>query len=240
MIARMTDELRDEIIMKEEVLLKRNKGTMEGLGVLILGLGAGGFGIANNAFFGLLYESETTCTLVTIVCIIVGLILIGLGIFLMCRLLPSAAEDRAKDNGYTVEEVIACNREYYDEDTLIISADEKLKPDNLIKVGIITENWFKCPVTRTHEIVRWSDIAAAWHDPGNIMVGIIKSNGDYLHIMAEERAFGEEVMSVISQKNPMTITTQKFSFEGKNYDALKQKKEVAELYLAQCAKMRAE
>lgn len=234
MIVKMTDELRERVMLKEEELLQRKKGKNEGLGVLILAIAAIGFGIANSAFLGVMYESDKTCTIVSIACIAVGVILVALGIYLMCKLMPSEAEDRAKNNGYSIEEVIECNRECGDADTLLISEDEKLKKISYFDTGIITENWFKLPKVTSYIIIRWSDIAAAWHDPGNIAVDVIKSNGDYFSIMAEKRAFGEEVMSVITQKNPMTITTRKFSFEGRNYDALKQSKEVAELYCAQC------
>ena len=165
---KMDEEQRKIMAIDREKLDKKKKMKSEGSGVLILAIAFLILGIANQAVFGILYDSSVTQLLITI-----GSLLLGVaGCVFGAKLLRKTGESVAEiirswnENLYTLEDIHDFYREVReDKDTLIFLANKKkVKEEDAATAGLLTKNWLKIPGQRGVRIARIPDIVAAWHD----------------------------------------------------------------------------
>lgn len=243
MILPLTEERKKLIYMDEEEYTAKKKRKNEGGALIFLGVCGLLFGAGNQLFLGVMYDSQTTMIAVTAGCVIAGIALLIWGIRMAGQTGDSNAEFWAKTSGYTVEEMIAFNRECQLPDTVLIHETQtNLRQEDSLATGVLTQHWFRIP----HEFkaLKLVDIAAIWYEQGTLegwdpSVFLLRSNGEVLHILAKKHkneAFGQELINEISKRNPMTITARYFTYEGSNYDAYSNAGEVAALYRRECEK----
>lgn len=235
MITSMTKAWEKELLWSEEELNKKSKMKNEGAGLLILGIGILAMGIVNHLLLHIIYESDVLWMAVSAGCVILGIVLTGFGVKLITKTGASVAEMTAKDSGYSVGEI----REFYTEcrqpDSLLLSLTmQPTKEKDFDKVGFLTKNWLRLPDRLFHGVMRIVDVAVIWYeesalpgyDPG---IFVVKSDGNMLYVKCVVDV-GKEIVEVLTGRNPRSIATRRFKFEGKEYDAFQDPQKVAELY----------
>lgn len=238
MIMPVTKTIETELLWSEEELTKKSKMKNEGAGPLILGIGILAMGIFNHILLHILYESDIIWSAVTVGCVLLGVVLIGLGVKLITKIGASAAEMTAKDSGYSKEEIMEFYRECRQPDSLLLSlTSQPSREADFIKVGYLTKNWLRLPDRIYHGVMRLADVAVIWYeesalpgyDPG---IFVVKSDGTLLYVKCKPDV-GEEIVEVVAGKNIKSITSRCFSFEGENYDAFQNPQKAAALYRKQ-------
>lgn len=238
MIMPVTKTIETELLWSEEELTKKSKMKNEGAGPLILGIGILAMGIFNHILLHILYESDIIWSAVTVGCVLLGVVLIGLGVKLITKIGASAAEMTAKDSGYSKEEIMEFYQECRQPDSLLLSLTaQPSRETDFIKVGYLTKNWLRLPDRIYHGVMRLADLAVIWYeesalpgyDPG---IFVVKSDGTLLYVKCKPDV-GEEIVEVVAGKNIKSITSRCFSFEGENYDAFQNPQKAAALYRKQ-------
>lgn len=235
MIAPMTKAWETELLWSEEELTKKGKMKNEGAGLLILGIGVLALGVFNHLLFHIIYESDIIWIIVTVGCVLLGIILTGLGGKLITKTGASVAEMTAKDSGYSPEEILEFYRECRQSDALLLSlTPQPSREKDFMKVGFLTKNWLRLPNRLYHGVMRISDMAVLWYeesalpgyDPG---IFAVKSDGNMLYVKCRPDA-GTEFAEALIRRNPRTITARRFTFEGNDYDAFQNPQKAADLY----------
>lgn len=236
---KMDEEQRKIMVIDQEKLDKKKKMKSEGSGVLILAIAFIILGIANQAVFGILYDSSVTQLLITIGSLLLGVAGCVFGVKLLGKTGESVAEiiRSWNENLYTLEDIHDFYREVRDDkDTLIFLANKKkVKEEDAAAVGLLTKNWLKIPGQRGARIARITDIVAAWHDKegyteyGYKGLYILRGDGELYGMDCHEN-FSEKVMEEIGKRNPLTILERRFTYEGNNYDVYSNKDQVIAIY----------
>ncbi|WP_333684863.1 hypothetical protein [Enterocloster lavalensis] len=235
MITPMTKAWETELLWTGEELTKKSKMKHEGGGLLILGIGALALGVFNHLLFHMIYESDIMWIVVTVVCVLLGVILTGLGVKMMSKTGASVAEMTAKDSGYSAEEILEFYRECRQPDALLLSlTSQPTREKDFMKVGFLTKNWLRLPNRLYHGVMRISDMAVIWYeesalpgyDPG---IFTIKSDGNMLYVKCKPDV-GTELVAALAGRNLESITARRFTFEGDHYDAFQNPKKAADLY----------
>ena len=237
----MNEEQRKFMTYNQAQLEEKKKMKSEGSGLLILGIPLLILGIANQTVLGLMYDKEGSITqlLVTIGAILIGIVCCIFGVKLMGKMGDSIAEGvrRLNDNLYTVEEIYDYYREVREEkDVVIFLANKKrIKEEDNGHVGLFTTNWIKIPNQPPIAIAKLSDVVAAWHDKdghtefGYMGLYILRSDGKLYGLDCHEN-FSKKVMEEIGKRNPVTILSRRFTYEGHTYDAYSNKEQVIQIY----------
>ena len=235
MITPMIKTLETELLWSEEQLTKKSKMKNEGAGLLLLGIGILAVGVCNHLLLQIMYESRIIWSIVTVCCVLLGIVLAWFGIKLINKVGASVAEETAKDSGYTVEEVMECYQESRQPSTLLLSlSPSPSKEKDFMEVGFLTKNWLKLPKNIFCGFMRISDVAAIWYeetalpgyDPG---IFVVKSDGKLRYVKCKSDT-GREIVDAIAGRNSKSITMRKFMFEGNEYDAFQSPQKTADIY----------
>ena len=239
---KMDEEQRKLMAVDLTQLEVKKKMKNEGAGLLIFGIPILILGVVNQLVpIDLLfdYNSDIIKLLVSAALILAGVACCVFGVKCMGKTGDSLAEIIRSDNKdfYTFEDIYDYEREVRDnKDVLIfLSGKEKVKAENVMLAGLLTENWLRVPGQRANAIIaRIPDIVAAWHEKDGIKDGfvglyILRSDG-MLYAMDSRPEFSEKVMEAIRERNPLTILAGRFIYEGKNYDVCANKEQVIEIY----------
>lgn len=239
MITPMTKTWEAELLWSEEKLTKKSKMVSEGAGLLILGIGVLALGIFNHLLFHVIYESDMVWAAVTMVCVLLGIVLSGLGVKLITKTGASIAEMTARDSGYNAGDILEFYRECHQSDSLLLSlTPQPVKDKDFTKVGFLTKNWLRLPNWIYQGVMRISDMAVIWYeesalpgyDPG---IFVVKSDGMMLYVKCKTDV-GREIVEALAGRNPECITARCFTFEGSNYDAFQNPQKAANLYRGKC------
>lgn len=252
----MNDYLRGILLLSDEEILKKKKRKNEGGGLIFLGASLVIMGIAHQMFLGIMYDSRVLLAVISAVVIILGIVSLFFGFRIVNQIGKSVAEFWAEENGYTVDEMLAFNRECHMDSAIAVHSDywsetekpadciEDMKKENALSTGYITDNWFKEPSDYGGAIMRIIDIAAIWHEArARVLKGrepgvfYVKSNAEQGYFMVSE-GIGNWIVKEIQSHNPMVITDSRFQMDDIIYDAYKEPEKVAELYRMECAKRR--
>lgn len=182
-----------------------------------------------------------------------GLLLIIIGIWLKNRRLKNYRKIISESSGLPEEEVARADEEFKNPQTMIMTIDKGQWNRGLKNAGFITEHYVRFPGIAPL-LFRIEDLAACFYTKkfpcgdggyGNALVaygtnrdGVYDEEHSGCLLMSGDEAACQAIVEAVASKNPAVITGHFFTFEGKRYDALKNKKEVAALYQWMCRQQR--
>ncbi len=140
--------------------------------------------------------------------------------------------------GLSEQEVHQIEQEFKQPDTMLFSFDKEKDTNSLKKMGFVTKTYIKFPGVNTY-VFRLDDMVACFYtkkylcDDGGydraFVAYPVNSEWGILMRSPSEKA-SLEIVKAISERNPKVITDHHFSYEGKEYDAVRGLDEVIALH----------
>ena len=164
----------------------------------------------------------------------ISLAFILLGVSMSKKRSAGYMEYFTKRTGYTREELESLDREAGQPDTVYGTEDGKLRSNSALACELVTKNWlvmsFKNPV-------RLADVAAVFYEQEAFDAGqkwnrtlfVLLSHGELFHQQCKE-SYAMDLIGEIKKRNPGTIGSRCFKWEGNVIDCLKEPKKAAQLY----------
>ncbi len=169
--------------------------------------------------------------------IVPGILLIVLGIFMQQKKEKGWAAAYMK-TGLSEQDLRQIEQEFRQPGTVLISMDKGKDTNSLKKMGFITDSYVKFPSTEPC-VFRLEDLVACFYtkkylcqDGGYdraLVAYIADGELGVLHRDPPEKA-SIAIVNAIRQRNPKIITDHFFSYEGKEYDAVRNPEEVIRLH----------
>lgn len=167
-----------------------------------------------------------------------GVLMIVLGISMQKRRMNNYLSSIAKRMEMSEEELRQVEREFLEPGTVLLSFDKKKDKNSLKKMGFLTAHYVKMPgnnlVFQYIQPIR--DIVACFYtdkflcnDGGYDKVMMIYSTQMACRWDEPNPKAAAEIIQAIEARNPMVITTHHFTYEGKQYDAVRGAEEVVAL-----------
>lgn len=173
-----------------------------------------------------------------VVIIVPSILLIVLGVHMQKKKESGWLKAYMEPTGLGEQEVYQIEQEFKQPDTLLFSLDKGKDTNSLKKMGFITKTYIKFPGVNTF-VFRLDDMVACFYtkkylcqDGGYDRAFVaypLNSEWGILQTSPPEKA-SLEIVKVIAERNPKVITEHHFSYEGKEYDAVRGLDEVIALH----------
>ncbi len=173
-----------------------------------------------------------------VVIIVPSILLIVLGVHMQKKKESGWLKAYMEPTGLSEQEVYQIEQEFKQPDTLLFSLDKGKDTNSLKKMGFITRTYIKFPGVNTF-VFRLDDMVACFYtkkylcqDGGYDRAFVaypLNSEWGILQTSPPEKA-SLEIVKAIAERNPKVITEHHFSFEGKEYDAVRGLDEVIALH----------
>lgn len=171
------------------------------------------------------------------VMIIPGILLTVLGVFMQQKKERGWAEAYKKCS-LTDQDLRRIEQEFRQPGTVLLSMDKAKDTNSLKQMGFITANYVKFPAVSPC-VFRLEDIVACFYtkkylcqDGGYDCALIAYVTDDELGFMQRNppEKPSLSIVKAIGERNPRVITDHYFSYEGKEYDAVRKPEEVIQLH----------
>lgn len=167
-----------------------------------------------------------------------SILLIVLGVFLQKKREGGWLAAYKEATGFTEQELHQIDQEFKQPGTVLFSLDKGKDTNSLKKMGFITKNYLKFPGLKPC-IFRLDDMVACFYtkkylcqdggyDRALIAYATDRDWGFYYNSPPEKASL--EIVKVIREHNPRIITDHHFSYEGKEYDAVRGLEDVIALH----------
>lgn len=173
-----------------------------------------------------------------VVIIVPSILLIVLGVHMQKKKESGWLKAYMEPTGLSEQEVYQIEQEFKQPDTLLFSLDKGKDTNSLKKMGFITKTYIKFPGVNTF-VFRLDDMVACFYtkkylcqDGGYDRAFVaypLNSEWGILQTSPPEKA-SLEIVKAIAERNPKVITEHHFSYEGKEYDAVRGLDEVIALH----------
>ncbi len=170
--------------------------------------------------------------------IVPSILLIVIGIRMQKKKESGWLKAYMEPTGLSEQEVHQIEQEFRQPDTLFFSFDKGKDTNSLKKMGFITKTYIKFPGVNTY-VFRLDDMVASFYtkkylcDDGGYDRAFVAYplNSEWGILMRDpsEKA-SLEIVKAIAERNPKVITEHHFSYEGKEYDAVRGLDEVIALH----------
>ena len=238
MFVTITDEMRKNLFVDGSILkrLRCSGGISHGIlagGVAMLVCAA----LVSALFFAL--DVMGGVFLFGGVCGFLGLIMVLIGRVLHNKRIRGYLDYYQKLSGLGTEELNLVDREIQEPGTILIGHPLPGKKKDYSLGCFITKHYLLAPLPGGDSYLRRiEDLAAAVYSnevpgafayvPGLTFLAKNDEKPGYNSFLLEDECV--EIMSVLKERNPKIITEQKFFYKGKQYDVMKEYKEVAQLF----------
>lgn len=170
--------------------------------------------------------------------IIVGILLAVLGNSMQKKKERGWVEAYKKGSGLTEQDLYQIDREFQQPGTILLSMDKGKDTNSLKGMGFITAHYVKLP-SLSPFVFRLEDMVACLYTKK-----FLCQDGGYdralvAYTMDEDRAYLNRnppekvslaIVKAIGERNPRIITDHFFTYEGKEYDAVRKPEEVVRLH----------
>ncbi len=172
------------------------------------------------------------------VVIVPGILLIVLGVHMQKKKESGWLKAYMEPTGLSEQEIHQVEQEFRQPDTLFFSFWKGKDTNSLKKMGFITRTYIKFPGVNTY-VFRLDDMVACFYtkkylcedggyDKAFVAYPLNSEWGVLLRDVSEKT--GLEIVKAIAERNPKVITEHHFSYEGKEYDAVRGLDEVIALH----------
>ncbi len=172
------------------------------------------------------------------VVIVPGILLIVLGVHMQKKKESGWLKAYMEPTGLSEQEIHQVEQEFRQPDTLFFSFWKGKDTNSLKKMGFITRTYIKFPGVNTY-VFRLDDMVACFYtkkylcedggyDKAFVAYPLNSEWGVLLRDVSEKT--GMEIVKAIAERNPKVITEHHFSYEGKEYDAVRGLDEVIALH----------
>ncbi len=204
--------------------------SVAGAGKGLIAMGAMLIGIAvllAAALFSIIGAEKAV--MMAVVIIVPSILLIVLGARMQKKKESGWLKAYTEPTGLTEQEISQVEQEFKQPDTLLFSFEKGKDTNSLKKMGFITKTYIKFPGVNTY-VFRLDDMVACFYtkkflcDDGGYDRAFVAYplNSEWGILMREppEKA-SLEIVKAIAERNPKVITDHHFSYEGKEYDAVR-------------------
>lgn len=177
--------------------------------------------------------------------IVPGILLLVLGISMQQKKERGWAEAYIKACHLSEQDLRQIDLEFQKPGTVLLSMDKDKDTNSLKRMGFITEHYVKFPSIGPC-VFRLEDVVACFYtkkylcqDGGYdraLVAYVVESELGFLHRDPSEKA-SLAIVNAIRERNPKIITDHFFSYEGKEYDAVRKPEEVIQLHKRVYGKM---
>lgn len=231
------DKLKQKMQMDGSVLKFMYSVAGLGLGLIAMGGMCIFIGLLlGAALYGVI---ETNAVILAAAIILPGVLLIFLGRFLQKRRVNGYLNAYEKKAHLTQAQLHEAEKEFMQPGTVLLSFEKSKSKNSLQKMGFITSHYLKFPGPNL-ALFPLQDMVACFYtkkylcQDGGYDRALIAyaSDGDltFFYDSPPEKA-SIELVEAIAAHNPLIITDHHFSYEGKDYDAVRQPEEVIALHL---------
>jgi len=213
--------------------------SVAGAGKGLVAMGAMLIGIAVMLAAALLGVIGTAGAVKLAVAVIVpSILLIVLGVRMQKKKESGWLKAYIEPTGLSEQEVYQIEQEFKQPDTLLFSMDKGKDTNSLKKMGFITRTYIKFPGVNTY-VFRLDDMVACFYtkkylcDDGGYDRAFVAYpvNGEWgILLKSPPEKASLEIVEAIAKRNPKVITDHHFSYEGKEYDAVRGLDEVIALH----------
>lgn len=167
-----------------------------------------------------------------------GVLLLILGVFLQKRRMDNWIKAYVKHTGLSEEDILKAAEEFKQPGTVLLSFEKGKDANSLKKMGFITKNYLKLPGV-IPSMARLDDVVACFFtkkflckDGGYDKAFIAYSKDEkmaYMNTGVSEKD-GVEMAEAIAKRNPEIIKYHHFTYQDKEYDAVRNMDEVIRLH----------
>jgi len=213
--------------------------SVAGAGKGLIAMGAMLIGIAVMLAAALLGIMGTAGAVkLAVVVIVPSILLIVLGVCMQKKKESGWLKAYMEPTGLSEQEIHQVEQEFRQPDTLFFSFWKGKDTNSLKKMGFVTRTYIKFPGVNTY-VFRLDDMVACFYtkkylcedggyDKAFVAYPLNSEWGVLLRDVSEKT--GTEIVKAIAERNPKIITEHHFSYEGKEYDAVRGLDEVIALH----------
>lgn len=231
------DKLKQKMQKNGSVLQFMYSVAGAGKGLIAMGVMLIGIAVMLAAALFNTIGTESAVKLAAVI-IIPSILLVVLGIRMQKKKESGWLKAYQEPTGLTEREIQQIEQEFKQPDTLFFSFDKGKDTNSLKKMGFITKTYIKFPGVNTY-VFKLDDMVACFYtkkylcqdggyDRAFIAYPLNSEWGIYLNSPPEKASL--EIVTAVSERNPKVITDHHFSYEGKEYDAVRGLDEVIALH----------
>lgn len=174
-----------------------------------------------------------------------GILLVVLGIFMQQKKERGWAEAYKKACGLTDQDLRQIDQEFGKPGTILLSMDKGKDTNSLKRMGFITANYVKFPSIGPC-VFRLEDLVACLYTKKYLCQDGGYDRALVAYVANQELGFLQRdpaekpslaIVNAIKERNPRIITDHFFTYEGKEYDAVREPEEVIRLHKRVYGKM---
>lgn len=237
MIFEPDDKLKQKMSKNGSVLQYMYSVSGAGKGLFAMGVMLIGIGIILTALLFNTMEPQGAITFGAVI-VVLGILSAGLGISMQKKKELGWAEAYRKTCGLSEQELHQIDQEFRQPGTVLLSMDKGKDTNSLKRMGFITANYVKFP-SMDPCVFRLEDMVACLYtkkylcqDGGYdraLVAYIADRDLGFLQRNPPEEA-SLDIVKAIAEHNPRIVTDHFFTYEGKDYDAVRKPEEVVELH----------